>query len=234
MPQAKAFADQISQNEQLKASAREEHAALSLKLVENPTDKSIFDDLDAIENEIVGYDRSNDRLRAAQAEAARRDSKEARRARFELLKTQRARIAQSNTETEALAKKLERALDAIGPLLAQWQLHTEDRSADVRSIMVGTAGSGANALKGDSNAADSITRLETGEIIEALARLVVATGLARTGPRLDPFVVIAGPSSMSRKMSLCEAVGAANKKLLSAVDARVERGATLLLGESNE
>jgi len=212
------------------AVANQERHAQLLKLADAPDDTATHDLIAAIEGDIADYQRALARLEASEAEAARRDSKEARKARYEHLKGVRAHLADTNGKTEALAAKLQETFDALGPLFAQLQLAIEDRAADARAIIVGTRGEGHQQR--DEMIA-MLANFQTGEITESVANLVADSGLAKTAIQLDPYVIVSAPSQFSAKFSLGDAVARANAKLLAAIDGRVTDGKKMLLGGAN-
>lgn len=233
MPTENVVQDQIQKFASNIASARKDYDALALKLAENPGDLTISQELDGIEKEVAEYKKSIARLEAAAAEAVRRNSKTARRTRLELLKAQRARLAKVNTDTEEIAAKLNESLVAIGVLLAQLQRAIEDRSADARAIIAGTRGDNSLA-RSAQDTASGLVNFSTGEVVEALARVIADTGLGRTGVALDPYVVVTAPSRLFAQHTLGAAVAKANFRLLAAIDDRLAKHKKLLRRDDND
>lgn len=221
---------QIQKVEANIASAQQDFAALSLKLANDPSNALVNEQLNQIENEISDYRKAIARLEGAAKEAARQDTKAARKARFAQLKGQRDRLALSNATTEALASKLQTTFGDLALLFAKLQRAVEDRSADAHAILAGTRGKNFHA-DSEGNAA-RLARFNTGEITESLAHLVADTGIT-TGIPLEPYVIVTAPLQLAgvtgTKHSLGAAVAKANTRLLAAIDSRIASAKALLL-----
>jgi hypothetical protein len=195
------------------AAARAEAAQFSLALVDAPGDQKVLDELESLERIIEQHERSVARFEAAKTEAQQRDSRKARLQRLALVHMQQERLLQGNTDIEQLAGQIERALDALHPLLAKWDALVADREADAHAI---TLESGMLEY-----ATSHYIDLSTGEIAEAMARHVAAAGIGSAGPRATLFVNVATPTRMSRWLTLTEAVQLANARFTSLIDKRV-------------
>jgi hypothetical protein len=202
------------------ASARAEAAQLSLALVDAPGDPSLLGEIESVERIIEQHERSIARLEAAKAEAQQRDSREARLQRLGVVHMQQGRLLQGNAEIEKLAGEIERALDALHPLLARWDSLVADREADTHSI--------AREAGITEYPTSHYIDLSTGEIAEAMARHVAAAGIGSAGPRATLFINVATPGRLSRWLSLVEAVRLANTRFASLIDKRVELATTRL------
>jgi hypothetical protein len=196
------------------AGARAEAAQLALALVDAPGDQKFLDEIESVERVIQQHERSIARLQAAQAEAERRDSREARLERFELLRAQRKRLVDGNADVEQLAGEIQAALDALHPLLAKWDALVADRQSDAFAI--------ARAAGKNDDTMTRFVQLDAGEVREAAARLVAASGIGTIGPRVDPYVHVSAPSKMSRWMSLADAVRLTNGRFVELLNERFE------------
>lgn len=210
------------------ASAGDERNELLLKLNDEVENADLNAELEQIEREIGNYENALKRLDASEAAAAAAQSKEARAGRYEHLKECRARLAKSNAKAEALTAKLQEAFDVVGPILAEFQLVIETRSANARAIIAATGG-----REQRDEAIARLVNFESGEVCEAFANVIADTGLAATAIRLDPFVTITPPSALSARYTLGDAVARGNIKLLDAIDARLIEGKKMLLGGAN-
>ncbi len=207
------------------AGAKDERNELLLKLNANPDDAGLHDQIAQLEREAAEYESTLARLDAGEAAAAKAQSKEARKARYDHLKATRQRVADTNGKTEALAAKLQETFDSLGPLFAQLQLAIEQRASDAQAILAATR---TGSQQGE--VARGLLDFQAGEITEAFANLVAGTGLAATAIRLDPYVTVSAPSQLFAKYTLGDAVAKTNAKLLDVLDRRLAAGKAMILG----
>ncbi len=229
---AELAAAQISKVNENIASAQADFAALSLKLVDDPSNVMVNEQLGQIENEIFGYHKAIARLQAAAVLAAKNDTKAAKAARFKLLLGQRDRLAQSNATTEEIAARLIATFGDLALLFAQLERAVADRASDAQAILAGTRGRNYHA-QSEGNVAQ-LVRLNNGDVTTSLANLVADSGLAQASIPLEPYVVVTRPLSLAGvtapRTTLSSAVAKANTRLLAAIDGRIEDGKKRLLG----
>lgn len=208
------------------AGAKDERNELLLKLNDTPDDAGLHDQIAQLEREAAEYESALARLDAGEAAAAKAQSKEARKARYDHLKATRQRVADTNGKTEALTAKLQETFDSLGPLFAQLQLAIEQRASDAQAILAATR----TGSQQREEVARGMLDFQAGEITEAFANLVANTGLAATAIRLDPYVTVTAPSQLFAKYTLGDAVAKTNAKLLDVLDRRLEAGKAMILG----
>jgi len=226
MSQDKQIAAQIAKIRESIASAEALRSALALDLVETPANENLHAQIESLEAEIAASNRSIERLHAAEAEQRRRNSKAARKERVRMLKLQSDRLLKLGTDAEALAEKIERALDELALLFVAWGALVDERSVEARAVLTATKSDRVSDAY-----PDDLIRIETGEVREALVWLVVASRLA-VSPRLDPYVSVTAPSVISERIAFVEAVRRANGRLESIIGQRVERTTRELGGDA--
>lgn len=162
----------------------------------------------------------------ARAEVARRNSVEFKVQSLALLDATRNRLATSGKTLATIADEIEQTLDALGPLLAHWQALVEDRSADTAAIVRETHQNVRDSVRQATNETlQSCARLSGGDCAVALARAVVRSGLARTGPQTSNYITIMEPGSerSNPMMTLAEAVQTADSRLMHSIDNHLAR-----------
>lgn len=170
------------------ASAKAEHAAASLSLVDASGDAKLQAQLESLEQEIAEHERKIKRLDAAKAEAEKRDTAESKAAELARLKQARADVDKGLARQGEIMREIVSAIDKLTPLVAELEVVGAD-----------TAGSGFAVLRGCCDHRELDRRWEPiADLLRGNAtgvRAVVAdalyrTALGRSGLHLRPFVSI--------------------------------------------
>lgn len=134
-PRRSAIESQIQTTQRNLREATELHAAASLRLVDAPADKKVQTELDQLDREIAGYERSLDRLHAALAEDARRSSAEFTAETHRAAKASRTRANELALKRIGLAEQVDRTFATLREQLAAIEAMNHEVSTAARDAV---------------------------------------------------------------------------------------------------
>jgi hypothetical protein len=189
------IAQQIKAVEQDVASAKAAHEQAALKLVENPTDAQTLRELTALDDEIKGHERKIAWLRSASVEAAKQDTAEFRRYELERLKVEQQRVESGMDRQREVAAALVAHIEAIGPLLAEYESLAQDTQAAAWTVVRGSCGKEIKVA--DRHWTQGLVDQVRGRAaVPHVVNALYAAGLGRTGLHLAPFVEVSRSPDM--------------------------------------
>jgi len=164
--------------------ARNALSASSLDLVDKPDDPDLLGELDRLEDTVDRLERERARLLLAEQEAGRQLTAAEREARIKAMKAGIKRVDDLGAQMVALAEKIVEGLDAVSPLLAEFEALSKDRSAISWDIFR----EGTPARRGERwESLRTYAGMERGPVSVAIAAAAWRCGLGRIGPNLDAW-----------------------------------------------
>lgn len=209
------------------ARLRIEHDAANIKLADAAPDQIEDTEalLDQIEDEIATKEKAITRLQSRLAAEAARNTAAARAETLAMINAAGARLRKHTAARKAALIDFEKAINSLAQPLARIERCNQDIWSDARAVIGG-------ALEGRAaqDVTDTVARhLDTraGAIVEAVARLIHATGLTVVGVKLDPYVTVGDPphKSLSPEISIAAAAQQINERLLTVIHGVLERAA---------
>lgn len=222
MPHETTIADQLRAHETKLRTLQIEHEEVTSRLAEDPNDEHVNATLDAIEQEQATRKKAISRLQGAVAAERRRNTAVAKREKLEALGAARERLAHSADDLSAVACELKEAFAALALPIARWQRLVEERDAAAGFIVRNTHRDRAYDV---SVALGRFSTLTDGAITEALAKMLLGSGLGQTGPDFGYFLSVTAPSPQSRSVPLEEALEYSNTRLFTQLDRFIARAA---------